>query len=1084
VTTIAQLVIQASVEPYGVKTGLDQALGYTRQYAATADQIFKGVGPNDDVVTKAQLITRRIENAFLQTNNRLKEQFLRGALDPARYAQEARQAGLAMNTALLGALEGFRTKGIFDLEAENVFIAKLRTDLAGVRQMSGGGISDMTKTTGLISDLGRLSHGGAAGLGLMRREMLSLFAQMSGTIPMLDRLGNTLLSYQTGGAISFGVIAGLTAIAGAYYLITKGAREAAEENKKALESIQTEVDKTTQHISERALLAAETNVKAAQERVDRLQRDLAGRTSLSATNQTFFNQSSASVVVPDQTKTRQELADANRVLQAAIQNRDKIQHEGRMNSQKDFDAQLTTLIKHDNATKLERQIALDNLRNYQREAATLAKTGADNERRVFVLNQIDSLKETLFPKQDVRDKEPFPQLRAQIQNISTAYRDLREQGIAPTITLQDEAENQFLRLGRMISLLPDQTGRAARSLLEMQRMLVTAGIHANDAILTPQIQIGPPIGDEDKQASELTRRAAEMRVAEGALSDAAGAALGAEARFLRVIDLRIENMGGPEHASKALIDAKAMIMRDLERAGKDVGDVLVTPEMLSGLHDATQETKEFFAASRRLSDPWNDVRASIQGVLDTLDALGVMNDDIRQIANGALHLASSLKQIQKDRADRSTTSRDSVPGDGAASATAIGKSGGIFSGAFSLIGTVGQYMGAIGAGISIIKGITGLFSHHNQALEDNTKRLRELRESMVDTMGVGGQRRELSAIQNLRTLYASGQFKVSGSDVKNQMIEQAVNRAGLSIDQFNKIMSDFGIVPEKSGEWLNQLSEAINLATAAATRYSNTLDDQRSLLDLRSKVENRSGEQDAIKNTITLLNQFAPTLGAALNGIDTTTDEGRVQLREALKNFVTMIETNAITPEMLGTLTGVKDFGQLVGNLADSLNGLEKTTDKLNNAMSANIPSWYKLGKVRLESADVGQKQTPGTGTTPVAKPTSTPVDQRPSIPLTTPQLPPIDTPIDRPTSQKPMRPTDPNYVSAPIVPATQFAPIAPAPTSSADGTSNDVIIYGDVIVDAKRYTPEEIFDAVRSVGQRRSQTYYGTTKRWGEVPR
>ena len=63
-----------------------------------------------------------------------------------------------------------------------------------------------------------------------------------------------------------------------------------------------------------------------------------------------------------------------------------------------YNSDLATLVQHNQATALERQNALARLRAYEKEAADLQKSGADNARRVFVVGEIDKLRDVLNPR--------------------------------------------------------------------------------------------------------------------------------------------------------------------------------------------------------------------------------------------------------------------------------------------------------------------------------------------------------------------------------------------------------------------------------------------------------------------------------------------------------------------------------------------------------------------------------------------------------------------------------------------------------------------------------------------------------------
>jgi hypothetical protein len=82
-----------------------------------------------------------------------------------------------------------------------------------------------------------VAHVGGHDIGLIRRELVSLTSQMTGTIPLVDRLGGSLLSMGAGSEVALGVVAGIAAISAAYHFLTSEAREAAEAQDKAVKSL-------------------------------------------------------------------------------------------------------------------------------------------------------------------------------------------------------------------------------------------------------------------------------------------------------------------------------------------------------------------------------------------------------------------------------------------------------------------------------------------------------------------------------------------------------------------------------------------------------------------------------------------------------------------------------------------------------------------------------------------------------------------------------------------------------------------------------------------------------------------------------
>lgn len=95
--------------------------------------------------------------------------------------------------------------------------------------MNGAGISfDRVATRSKSAD---------KAINQLRPSLLALTSQLTGTSPVASRLAGVIGEFAYGGVLATGVVLGITAIAGAYALLTKGAREAREENKKLVDAL-------------------------------------------------------------------------------------------------------------------------------------------------------------------------------------------------------------------------------------------------------------------------------------------------------------------------------------------------------------------------------------------------------------------------------------------------------------------------------------------------------------------------------------------------------------------------------------------------------------------------------------------------------------------------------------------------------------------------------------------------------------------------------------------------------------------------------------------------------------------------------
>jgi hypothetical protein len=1024
VTTIANLVVEASLSPDGVRRGLDQALGYTRQFASSADVIFKKFGPGQDTVANAQLVVRRIEAEFLASSNRLKEQYLRGVIDQARFTSEARQAGVAMNQALLAGVEGFRSKGIFDLEAENVFISKLRSDLRDVAAETGR-IGGAGGGAGFLEQLDRGSHGGAAGLGLIKRELIGLTAQLTGTMPLVDRLASTLLGFNASGAVTFGVIAGVAAIAGAYHLLTEESRKAEEENKKALDGITADVQRATKDLNDIVVNAAQGAVAKAQAKLTALEQ--AQRMRLSQPGLSGLPQGALSIASPDEERrARQELADANTQLRVAFEVRSKLRREETVKSERDYDAQLAALIKADNATADERRIALFRLGQHDKEAAALALSGLDNQRRLAVIEGADTLRDALFPKQKAASSEPFKELRQQVDGLTASYSALRAEGIQPTLAQQIQMENLFRRLDLMLFAIPDKANRAARSLSAMMKELLASGIHENDDLLPHSRDMAAelsaaPKGKAPQEVLDQIEFVKLLRTAYGELDDQVLRAEGElHAAMLGVNTALADRKSLSREALMEALRVKDALTTEFKSEDKGQFGAFWTPEMEIDLERSIAKFRTLTHHVKDVRTEFQALGTGVQGVVAALNAMGMGSEQLNKVAQSVTGLGNAMQRVsdvQRQR-DEAKAREAQTPG-----------SGGVMAGAMGTLLQGVAMIGVFGQAIGLLKNFAGLFSHHDAILEENNKRLDALRLSLVDTGGVGGKRLAITAGENIQKSGLLDSGLVMNLAMQRGEFDKIVNAAGLTMDQFKKMAQELGFDTTKGMAWVTQFTEALRISTRAAAMFSQSLDDQRSLMDLHNKVFGLDKPQDQITSAIALLDKFAPQLAKSLEGFDVTTEQGRKALREALKKFVTMIETSSITPEMLGTLSGVKDFAQIILTVSDALDSFGKATDKA-TASVTNIPPWYKLNLSRWQAAN----------------------------------------PIAQTGVNRPMLPSAPSDVR----------PSIPSPVTGSGGPA--VVFSGDITVMSTAKDPVGLFREMLAVAQASSFTQFGTTTRWSDI--
>lgn len=1022
---LQRLIIETSIDNNGLKQGLDQALGFTRRFARAASEQFKTLGTEEDGVRAAQHIIAGLEREMATIGLRLKEQRFRGVINDAQFEAEGVRAAQAFNHSLLASLEAFRIGGVVGPEIEAEFVNRLsQVGLKGGEALARNAVTaaqrGLAERQAVFRQFGEgLSRGvGENAINSFNRLGIATDAATGRFSKLQGQAGRTAIAVAfaaegIGSSTESGVRTALRAIAtfglafGPEGLIVTALATGALAISDYFMKAKKEADDFNKHIGD---LANQGRADALKEEARKLFVGQPFRDGqLMKPSQAIPGAFQGGIA--DLRAQRAELvkivSEAGSILGAAEAN-----------------ARIKALDKVLNP--LEQRFA-----RLQTAIQNVASQPADTN--VLPIKVI---------AQKV-DTTPYADLTRHVDALAASYAALTDQG-QNTASIQATLQGIFRQTGNMLADLPDKATKTARALAEIQKTIAATGV------LKPIVQAPPlSLATPAEGLADLAKRVQDAREF-GELSIEALTATQRLTNATQFWTREVEAQGGPLKANRALVDALAGALRELDAAQKAQGKEILTPESAASLQQAIERSKEFLAAlkteGRAIREVFEGARAGVVGLMAAFDGLGEISDqwrkvgdDIRKVGGAIEHTIGAFRRLAEVRRDREAAQRREAENPG---------TGGAMAGIGGIIAQVGAIGGVIGSAIGAVGSIIGLFQSHDHTIADNTRALDDLRLSLVDTMGVAGEQSAQAALTNLRELFARPNFNNQAKGIKDQQIEQAINQAGLSLDQFNKIMSDFNIKPEESGKWLDAFAAALQLATEAATRYNNNLDDQTALLQLHQKVFGTTTPQDQLQGTIDLLNKFAPALGETLQGFDTTTKEGQQGLREALQNLVTMIESGLITPEQLGTLTGVKDLGAIIGTLADSLDAMKEATDQTTQAMSVNIPAWYKIGAIRFGAADPGLP--PGMGNTPpILRPPTSPADPRPSIP-NAPQL--------------------------------QLGFVPSIDTVQTGATRGDVNIYGPVMIDARDKSAAELFDTVLSEGQRRAAGRFNDSTQWGRV--
>lgn len=1084
-TTIANLVIAASVDPQGVRTGLDQAQGFVRQYATILQQEVKeslstfGATSYGAGNLAADSLVKGLQARFNENAATLREQLARGVIDRAAFTTAGAQSAQAFNAALLVGIEELRGKQILSPETQQQLVGQLKE--AGIR--AGEAYQTMTTavSTGATMQL--------AGMGRIRQGLTSLVAQYTGTIPVLDRIGTSLLTMGAGGTVALGVVAGIALIAGAYHYLTAESRELAKETDKAIASLK-EWYKTSQQGPGGKfgvdLDLAEKQLAVQKASLAMLAKTASGDVAEYGRGNTYqvgaigeaglAQREAARLAAVEAKKQYDELA--KEVAAGEIHVRE-MRRAAATSGETDFTRNLAGAISGGIATKEQVDNGLRLLEFYHTEARRLARSG-DLNAATNAQSNADTLDQALHPK-DTSQKDADKAWRDHVDAIKAVIDAQKSLESANQSSMQVGSGllSAYQRVNLELAKMTDLTSKHASELIRMRDEMQKTQLVAALSSPLPQLSnIGAPVApgtsalagapaDAVKTAQDLLERQRLLTAARMQDTQAYRDTIDAMRIVQGYIDGAITREGLTNDRLREQLALKQALAPIMDRAAapqlvNEVNTARQTREQaqvaaITGAPNAAEleraanvqrdaavdKIRAIIAASSTWKDVTETERASLAALLSLLGQLGdktkQSSDDwnnIKTAISGVVDAASGLSKIPAslavavhsaenlvDSLKKAAATRDAIE----AKDKASGGSGGISS-IFSSVGNVASMLGPVGSAIGSAIGIAGsigqMFSQHDAALDANTQRLKELTAAMVDTKGVGGQQLALADIQKWQAQLQKYQADGMRPPGANLGLDDIVKASGMTLDQFNKIASDLGIQFGKGTDWVNQFGAALQQAIKDSTQFGKSLSDQQSIADLRLKVSGNTLPSAKINEELQLLGQFAPKLRDQLGQIDVTSAEGRVALRNALKTLVDQMMAGTLTADQLGQLQNVKALAGIVDALTSGLDSLASSAGAAASAI--NGVSWYRLNQAIYDVApQIGQ---PAQGFVPGAQ------DTTPSI-----------------------------------------------PTGSGSASTN-VTLSGDIIISTPLTDPEKLRKIVLTAMQQKAQSSLGDTKLWPQV--
>ncbi len=427
------------------------------------------------------------------------------------------------------------------------------------------------------------------------------------------------------------------------------------------------------------------------------------------------------------------------------------------------------------------------------------------------------------------------------------------------------------------------------------------------------------------------------------------AARGLAAGFSKKVQEAIAS-GDPEKIAQATAAWKIMVgvFRDMNI-------------QLDGVSSKTQKVLNKLHAIANLFNAFTDL----------LGTLGVVSDSLNEVAAGIDKVSNSLDKLAELKAK--SISLTSLQG--------LGGIASLVSGGISILKGIGSFLGI------------GKDKDKEELLAANNRALRELTLSINASAGGLGNIARVQGILNrpvqsefLRNLGIKTTSAFTKDDInalkdffKNKIGIDALNdqlkHLGITFQDLQAAANALGIsLVDAKGKFrpeaLAQLNQAAGLAAEGLTKFSNSIQNQLDIADVRTKLTKGTVDTaDSLNNLVTVLKNAAPGLASFIGDIDTTTAEGRKRLRTQLLALIDAIQAGQLKLADFGQFGSADEVLQFIGQFADALNS---ATDAANNmASDLNVPTGFRRQLREFQS----QLQE---GLKPPTLPPGSPLDRTP----------------------------------------------------------------------------------------------------------
>ncbi|HEU4563604.1 MAG TPA: hypothetical protein VFS05_03105, partial [Gemmatimonadaceae bacterium] len=293
----------------------------------------------------------------------------------------------------------------------------------------------------------------------------------------------------------------------------------------------------------------------------------------------------------------------------------------------------------------------------------------------------------------------------------------------------------------------------------------------------------------------------------------------------------------------------------------------------------------------------------------------------------------------------------------------------------SLIGAIGSIVGGlhnlIGGGVDAAD--VQAEQELKRAMRENAEAVERLRlELERSAFGIDEQRRVGEGAAQAAAFNPNLQQPLA-EPLQRAVLETTLQHFGVSLAEVERMAREYSIALFENGQYVVGSLEAVAAAAGASvenlTKFGDTLDGWARRLDVHAQIFDIDGPQQALDDAVKMLVQFSPAARAAFQGIDTTTEQGRAALEEAMRAFLTALENETIPVELFGL-----SIDQITQLLLDADGAMDELAQGARDAAGAltNVPPVFKLAQRRFE-AMMEEALLPPSFTTPSLPPMQIP---------------------------------------------------------------------------------------------------------------